>query len=47
VSHPFFINHGPFKLKNILKDIKINIDENLEDSLVDDIKDLQTAEKNI
>ena len=45
MSHPFFTNHGPFKLKNILKEININIDENLENVLVDDIKDLKTADK--
>ena len=40
--NPFFKNYGPFKLHDLFKNIKL---ENLENNLVFDIKDLQTAEK--
>ena len=45
MKHPFFINHGPFKLNDLLKDLKINTVVNLENDLINDIKDLETANK--
>ena len=45
MKHPFFKNHGPFKLKDLLDDLKSNNIENLSDDTVHDIKDLQTADK--
>jgi UDP-3-O-[3-hydroxymyristoyl] glucosamine N-acyltransferase len=45
VKHPFFKNHGPFKITDLLKDIKLNSIENLGNNLIIDIKDLQTAQK--
>jgi len=45
VKHPFFKNHGPFKISDLLNDLKLDIIENLDNNLVVDIKDLQNAEK--
>ena len=45
MKHPFFKNHGPFKLKDLLDDLKSNNIENLSDDTIHDIKDLQTADK--
>ena len=45
MSHPFFKNYGPFKIADLLKDLKISYIENLGNNLVVDIKDLQTADK--
>ena len=45
MKHPFFKNYGPFKIKDLLDDLKLNNIENLSDDLVHDIRDLQTADK--
>jgi UDP-3-O-[3-hydroxymyristoyl] glucosamine N-acyltransferase len=45
VKHPFFKNQGPFKLFDLLKDLKLNNIKNLGNNLLTDIKDLQTAQK--
>ena len=45
MKHPFYKNHGPFKIKDLLDDLKLNDIENLIDDIVYDIKDLQTAER--
>ena len=45
MKHPFFKNHGPFKIINLLKDLKLNNFNNLVNDLVIDIKDLKSAEK--
>ena len=45
MKHPFFKNYGPFKIKNILDDLKLNNVKNLSDDLVHDIRDLQSADK--
>ena len=45
MKNPFFKNHGPFKITDLLKDLKTNISENLGNNLIVDIKDLQTAQK--
>jgi len=45
VKHPFFKNHGPFKINDILKDQNIKNEVNFENNLIFDVKDLQTANK--
>jgi len=45
VKHPFFKNHGPFKIDEILRELQLNYIKNLGNNLIFDIKDLQTAEK--
>ena len=45
MKHPFFRNHGPFKIVDLLKVLNLNNIENLNNDLVLDIKDLQTADK--
>ena len=43
MSNPFFKNYGPFKFKDILKELNIEIDENNENPNIIDIKDLQNS----
>jgi len=45
VQHPFFKNNGPFKLTTLLKDLKIKNKVEIDNNLILDIKDLQTANK--
>ena len=45
MKHPFFKNYGPYKIINLLKDLKLNNFNDLDNGLVIDIKDLQSAEK--
>ncbi len=46
MDNPFFKNHGPVLIKDLLKDLKLtNIDEFNNDS-IDDVKDLVSAKKN-
>ena len=45
MKHPFFKNHGPFKIDDLLKDLKLKDIENFGNDLVHDIKDLQTSDK--
>ena len=45
MKHPFFKNYGPFKIKDLLDDLKLNNIEDLSDDLVHDIRDLQSADK--
>ena len=45
MKHPFFKNYGPFKIIDLLNDLKSNDIENLNDDMVYDIRDLQTADK--
>ena len=42
----FFKNSGPFKFKDILKELKIGNTENNQDKDIIDIKDLQNSKKN-
>ena len=44
--NPFFKNNGPFKYKEILKDLDLKLDENNEDLIITDIKDLQNSQLN-
>ena len=45
MKHPFFKNHGPFKINDILKSLDVKNVENFENNLIIDVKDLQTANK--
>jgi UDP-3-O-[3-hydroxymyristoyl] glucosamine N-acyltransferase len=42
--NPFFINNGPFKIKEILNILNLKIDEINNDSIVTNIKDLQNSQ---
>ena len=44
--NPFFKNNGPFKFNEILKDLDLKLDENNEDLIITDIKDLQNSQLN-
>ena len=45
MSNPFFLNHGPFKISEIINLISKNT-ENIESFDINDVKDLNTATKN-
>ena len=44
--NPFFKNNGPFKLIDLLKDLKINHSENDNELIINDIKDLKNSQIN-
>ena len=44
--NPFFKNNGPFKFRDILKELDIEMDDNNENLNVTDIKDLQNSKLN-
>ena len=44
--NPFFKNHGPFKLVDILKDLNLNHIEINKDLFINDIKDLKNSQSN-
>jgi UDP-3-O-[3-hydroxymyristoyl] glucosamine N-acyltransferase len=44
--NPFFKNNGPFKFRDILKELDIEMDENNENPNIIDIKDLQNSKLN-
>ena len=46
MKNPFFKNLGPFKIIDLLKDLKIANEKILGDELINDVKDLSTADKN-
>ncbi len=46
MSHPFFKNHGPFKISELLKAIKINNKSFNHDIEINDIKDLSSSKLN-
>ena len=46
MKNPFFKNHGPFKIKDLFKDIKFDNVDILSDDTVLDIKDLNSSNKN-
>ena len=46
MNNPFFKNKGPFKIDNILKLAKIANNNNFKKSIIKDIKDLSTSNKN-
>ncbi len=43
MDNPFFKNHGPFKLKDILRDLSLENDQNNQDLNIINIKDLQNS----
>jgi UDP-3-O-[3-hydroxymyristoyl] glucosamine N-acyltransferase len=43
MTNPFFINKGPFKIKNLLELINIPIKQSYNEQLITDIKDLTSA----
>src|SRR5210317_1257403 len=46
MDNPFFKNNGPYKLRNILKDLNVeNLDNHLDHNIID-IKDLTNSKKN-
>ena len=46
MSHPFFKNHGPFKINDLLKDLHLNDLDIVDNNAIHDIRDLQTADEN-
>ena len=44
--NPFFKNKGPFKLRELLKDLNLKNDDNDENLNINDIKDLQNSKLN-
>ena len=46
MDNPFFKNHGPFKLNEILNQLNLKKDNNNEDLDILDIKDLQNSKSN-
>ena len=40
MTNPFFKNHGPFTISEIIKSLKIDIDNLDKDKTITDIKDL-------
>jgi len=46
MDNPFFNNNGPFKFKEILKQLNLQNDKNNEDLIVNNINDLQNSNSN-
>ena len=46
MSNPFFSNHGPFKIADILQTLKIKSEEKYVNQIVNDIKDLIASNTN-
>ena len=46
MDNPFFKNNGPFKISDILKELKLVNDQNIQDQNVIDIKDLLKSKLN-
>ena len=44
--NPFFKNHGPFKIENLLKEINFNNLDNIFGTDIADVKDLDTSDTN-
>ena len=45
MDNPFFINKGPFKFIDILKELSLDNDKNYHDQNIIDIKDLLNSKK--
>ena len=43
MSNPFFKNHGPIKISEIIKLLHININDQYKDQEIQDIKDLSSS----
>jgi UDP-3-O-[3-hydroxymyristoyl] glucosamine N-acyltransferase len=46
MDNPFFKNNGPFKIRDILKELKLECDQNIKDQNIIDIKDLINSKAN-
>ena len=46
MDNPFFKNNGPFKFRDILKELRLDIPQNNQDQNIIDIKDLINSKKN-
>ena len=46
MDNPFFKNNGPFKFRDILKDLNLENEDNNQDQNIIDIKDLQNSKSN-
>ena len=46
MDNPFFNNNGPFKFRDILRDLSLEKDQNDQDQNIIDIKDLQNSKSN-
>ena len=46
MNNPFFKNYGPFKVRDLINEINYFEDKNISNSLIEDIKDLVSAESN-
>ena len=46
MSNPFFKNHGPIKISEIIKLLNININDQYKDQEIQDIKDLSSSNNN-
>jgi UDP-3-O-[3-hydroxymyristoyl] glucosamine N-acyltransferase len=46
MPNPFFNNHGPFKISDILQTLNLKSDETYSNANVNDIKDLNTSNRN-
>ena len=46
MDNPFFKNNGPFKLRDILRDLNLINDQINQDQNIIDIKDLQNSKSN-
>ena len=46
MDNPFFKNNGPFKFRDILRDLKLENNQNDQDQNIIDIKDLQNSKSN-
>ena len=45
MNNPFFKNHGPFKIKHLLKDIDFDESKIIDDKIILDIRDLTSSNK--
>ena len=46
MDNPFFKNNGPFKFRDILRDLSLENDQNNQDQNIIDINDLQNSKSN-
>ena len=46
MNNPFFRNNGPFKIRDIITELKLGNDQNIQDQNIIDIKDLQNSKSN-
>ena len=46
MDNPFFKNNGPFKIRDILKELNLYNDKDIQDQNIIDIKDLLNSKKN-